>query len=106
MSSQRHKFSFSRSAPPFSASACWAQLSTSAQVKGMVADDPAAVVPDAQITPTTSDTNVEISTQSNSDGTFVITGRPPGPYTLTAAIARRAFSRPGLVDRSLGGYHV
>jgi hypothetical protein len=98
MSSQSHKFSLTLFTALFFASACWAQLSTSAQVKGTVADSSAAVVPDAQITAANSDTNVETTTQSNTDGTFVITGLPTGSYTITVAKQGfQTFKTSGLV---------
>ncbi|HEY1945380.1 MAG TPA: carboxypeptidase-like regulatory domain-containing protein [Bryobacteraceae bacterium] len=83
MSCQSRKFSLTIFGVLLFACSCWAQLSTSTQVKGTVADSSAAVVPDAQISALNNDTKVETTTHSNADGTFVITGLPPGGYTIT-----------------------
>ncbi|HWF47815.1 MAG TPA: carboxypeptidase-like regulatory domain-containing protein, partial [Bryobacteraceae bacterium] len=63
----------------------YAQLSTTTQVNGAITDSSGAAVPGAVITATNNDTKVTATTQSNADGTYVLTGLAAGTYTLTVA---------------------
>lgn len=60
-----------------------AQLSTSSQLNGTVTDASGALVAGATVTALNTATQVKSTAQSNQDGTFVITGLPPGDYTVT-----------------------
>jgi hypothetical protein len=62
------------------AALCSAQLSTLTQVNGAVTDASGAIVPGATVTALNTDTQVQTPAQTNTDGTFVITGLPPGTY--------------------------
>ncbi len=66
-----------------------AQLSTTTQVNGAVTDESGAVVPAAKVTATNGDTQFSTSTQSNADGTYVLSGLTPGTYTL--AVSKEGF---------------
>jgi hypothetical protein len=60
-----------------------AQLSTSSQLNGTVTDASGALVAGATVTALNTATQVKSAAQTNDDGTFVISGLPPGDYTLT-----------------------
>jgi len=62
---------------------CLGQLSSSATITGTVVDASGAVVPQAAIVAVNESTNVRTTTQSNSDGGFVLPGLPVGSYTVT-----------------------
>ncbi|ADW71215.1 TonB-dependent receptor [Granulicella tundricola] len=59
------------------------QLSTTATISGTVTDATGAVVPDADILITSTDTRVTTSRKSTSDGTFVVPGLTVGTYSIT-----------------------
>lgn len=62
-----------------------AQLSTSSQLKGTVTDVSGALVAGATVTVLNTATQTKSTEQTNDDGTFVISGLPPGDYTVTIA---------------------
>src|SRR5580704_14826139 len=61
----------------------WAQLSTTATVNGTVLDASGAVTPGATISIRNEATQSAATTQSNNDGSFVLTGLEVGSYTVT-----------------------
>lgn len=60
-----------------------AQLSTTSQLNGTVTDSTGAVIAGATVTATNTATQVKSTARSNQDGTFVMSGLPPGSYTVT-----------------------
>jgi hypothetical protein len=69
----------------FCALRCQAQVSTAGAITGTVTDASGAVVPQVVIRIVNAETGVEISTQSNSDGTFVAPSVPVGTYSVIAS---------------------
>ena len=69
-------------------------------ISGRVTDQSGAVVPNAQITVTQTDTNVEAASATNSDGLYRVPSLRDGPYrvTVTAAGFKKAV-RDGLTLR-------
>lgn len=61
---------------------CHAQLSTAGTITGSVQDQSGAVVPDAQITITDTDTGVSTKLFSNSAGVYTQAGLPYGHYSV------------------------
>jgi Carboxypeptidase regulatory-like domain/TonB-dependent Receptor Plug Domain len=61
----------------------WAQLSTTATVTGTVLDASGAVTPGATVSVRNEATQSTSTTQSNNDGSFVLTGLEVGSYTVT-----------------------
>src|SRR5689334_11598099 len=61
----------------------WGQLSTTATVNGTVWDASGAVTPGATISVRNDATQSAATTQSNNDGSFVLTGLEVGSYTVT-----------------------
>jgi hypothetical protein len=59
---------------------------TGATVRGVVADPESAVIPGATVTFTPASGKALI-TQSQSDGTYVLRGVPPGTYAVTVTMA-------------------
>src|SRR3569832_529786 len=53
-------------------------------LSGRVTDQQQAVVPNAKIIATESETGAKSQTVSNGDGTYVLPFLPPGPYRVTA----------------------
>lgn len=69
----------------FCHSICLGQIGAdTATINGTIADATGALVPDAKVTATNMATGIGISTQSNTDGSFIIPALPIGTYTLTA----------------------
>src|SRR5215471_9240345 len=58
---------------------------TAAQVNGAVRDASGAVIPDAQITITNTDTQAQRKTTSNAEGGYVVPLLPPGNYAISVA---------------------
>jgi hypothetical protein len=58
------------------------QAVATVQITGTVIDSSGAVVPDAKITVTQTQTGLQRSTTSGSEGTYTIPQLPVGPYTL------------------------
>ncbi|MGH9663021.1 MAG: carboxypeptidase-like regulatory domain-containing protein, partial [Bryobacteraceae bacterium] len=69
-----------------SASILLAQSFT-ASVRGVVTDASHAAIPQAKITLTEVNRNIERTTVSDASGRYVVTALPPGHYTLTAEAA-------------------
>ena len=65
------------------ATTSWAQLSTTAQIKGTVEDSSEALVPDATVVAHNNGTQTDTQVHSNADGTFILTGLAVGTYTVT-----------------------
>ncbi len=67
----------------------WAQNDLEAlqpgQVGGVVVDSQGAVIPNADVTVTNTQTGGTLTTQSNGDGIWVITNVPPGAVSVTIA---------------------
>jgi len=64
---------------------CWAQLSSQAQIAGLVADGTGASIPEAEIKATNTATNVEYRSVSNEAGAYIISSLVPGPYKVTVS---------------------
>lgn len=67
------------------ASVCRAQITSTGTITGTVTDTTGAVVPGASITITNESTDVQRTSKSNADGTFVVPGLPVGIYTVSTA---------------------
>jgi hypothetical protein len=65
--------------------AVWAQ--TTATIVGTVMDSSGAVVPNATVTATHSETGIKRQTVSNASGVYVLPGLPVGTYAVTAELA-------------------
>lgn len=77
----------------------FAQLDTGI-ISGKVTDPSGAVVPGAQITVTQTNTNIQVTSQSNESGLFRVPSLRPGPYKVTATAAGfKTFTRDGLLLR-------
>jgi hypothetical protein len=67
----------------------WAQNDLEAlqpgQVGGVIVDPQGAVIPNAQVTVTNTQTGASLSTQSDGNGNWVITNVPPGAVSVTIA---------------------
>jgi Carboxypeptidase regulatory-like domain len=71
---------------------------TTAQISGRVIDASGAEVPAAQVQATNTDTNAVRTTQTASDGSYVLTALPLGPYKLQVTKAGfQAFVQSGVV---------
>jgi hypothetical protein len=66
-----------------------AQAVSNAQIHGVIVDSSGAVVPDAQVKATQTETGQLRNTVSTSDGSYVLPDLPVGPYTLE--ITRQSF---------------
>jgi hypothetical protein len=64
----------------------WAQAVASAQISGVVEDPSGAAVPGAKVTGTQTNTKLARTTVSGSDGTYLLTNLPVGPYTLEVQV--------------------
>lgn len=62
--------------------ATWARAQATTGISAVVQDSSGAVVPDASIVATDTDTNYTAKAVSGSDGGFVLTSLPVGPYNL------------------------
>jgi Carboxypeptidase regulatory-like domain len=60
-----------------------AQLSTSSQLNGTVTDATGALVAEATVSALNTETQLKTTARTNGDGTFVISGLPPGDYVVT-----------------------
>ena len=60
----------------------WAQASQVSQIAGTVQDASGSVIPEAQITVTSTDTGIARTAQSGADGAYIVPNLPPGPYRL------------------------
>src|SRR2546427_816905 len=69
-----------------------------ASISGLVTDSSGAVIPDARITGTNTETNVPASTVTSAQGLYTLPQLPPGPYSIK--VEAQGFStvtRSGLV---------
>ena len=66
------------------ATQAWAQ-DTTAKILGQVSDASGAVIPDANVSVTNTDTKVVSKAQSDKQGNFQFSQLPIGPYTVSAA---------------------
>ena len=64
--------------------------SFTAAIRGVVSDSSQAAVPDAKITVTDVDRNVQHEAVSDNAGRYVVTALPPGRYTLEVRSRLRA----------------
>ena len=77
--------------------AAWAQLST-AQLSGRVTDESGAVLPGATLTVTQTDTGFTRSDVTDSNGAYVLSNLPPGPYRLEVMLQGfRTYVQTGIV---------
>ncbi len=60
----------------------WAQATQVSQIAGIVEDASGSAIPDAQITVTNTDTGIVRTTDSGSDGAYIVSNLLPGPYRL------------------------
>jgi hypothetical protein len=76
----------------------FAQNVANAEVSGQVLDPTGAAVPDATVTMTEADKNVDHTTQTDSDGHYLFPGLPVGPYKLTVAKSSfKSYVQTGIV---------
>jgi hypothetical protein len=76
------------------ASAASAQQGTS-ELRGLVLDTQNAVLPGVTLTIRNQDTGMFRETVSNTDGTYFVTGLPPGPYEIRAMLSGfKQYTRP------------
>ncbi len=66
----------------FLSAAAWAQSVSTSQVSGVVSDQTGAVVPDAQVQLTRTDTGLNRTATTDSNGYYVMPDLPVGPYRL------------------------
>src|SRR5713101_6619914 len=71
----------------------------SATMSGTVMDRSAAVLADAKIEVTNSDTNIRTTTTTNKSGTYVVTGLRPGRYRM--AVSKEGFRSIIVTDITL-----
>src|SRR5438552_16286559 len=79
-------FSLGISSVFLTAGLAWAQLST-AQLSGRITDQSAAVLPGVTVTATQTATGFTRSDVTDSNGSYVLSNLPPGPYRLEVALA-------------------
>jgi Carboxypeptidase regulatory-like domain/TonB-dependent Receptor Plug Domain len=76
---------------------CRAQLSTAGTITGTVVDQTGAIIPNATVIITDTDTNVTTKVVSNSAGLFIQVGLPSGHYSVKVASAGfTAYERTGI----------
>lgn len=69
-----------------------------ARITGVVMDPEQAVIPGANVLVRNEETGVEVRTQTNEAGVFVVPNLPPGRYTITVSSEGfRTYQRTGLV---------
>ena len=66
----------------FAAQSAFAQVTSSATLRGVVKDPKGAVVRDAAVTLASTERGTPRQVKTNDDGTYVFTSVDPGPYTL------------------------
>lgn len=71
-----------------------------AGIQGVVTDPNGGLVPEARVTLTSQETNVEHVTRTGGDGVYTITGLAPGRYALSAE--KTGFSKKVLSDVTIG----
>src|SRR5438552_16065723 len=70
-----------------------------ATLSGTIMDHTGAVVADAQILVTNSDTNTSIATTTNKSGVYVVSSLKPGRYRLT--VTKQGFKQVNVTDLTL-----
>ena len=76
----------------------WAQLTTTGTLTGTVTDSSGGVVPQAAVTVSSEETQVQTHTESNRDGSFVVAGLPPGNYKVTIEKAQfQTYTETGII---------
>jgi hypothetical protein len=65
----------------------WGQASYTAQIRGVVTDQSAALVGNATITITNDATNISVTAHSDEHGQYILTGLRPAVYTIKAESA-------------------
>src|ERR1700733_7113942 len=79
------------------ASSAWGQAVAVAQIGGVISDPTGAAVQNAHIKVTQTSTNFVRSTISGSDGNYVLTDLPVGPYMLEVGTAGfKTYSQSGI----------
>ncbi len=78
---------------------CQAQLSSTGTLSGTVTDKSGAVVPGASVVLHNTNTGVDITTESNNDGSFVVPGLPVGEYAVS-------LSKPGFQSYLIKGIAI
>ena len=80
----------------------WAQLST-AQLSGRITDQSAAVLPGVTVTATQTATGFTRSDVTDSNGSYVLSNLPPGPYRLEVSLSGfRSYVQTGIVLQVAG----
>ena len=75
-----------------------AQVGSTAQITGTVRDTSGAVLPGVDVTATQTDTGFRRAAVTESNGLFVLSNLPIGPYRLEAMLSGfRAFRQTGIV---------
>lgn len=69
------------------AAAAFGQASYTAQIRGVVSDQSGAVLPNATITIVNDATGITLTTQSDDQGLYILTGLRPAVYTIKAQAA-------------------
>src|ERR1700752_2179238 len=76
----------------------WAQAGATAQINGTVRDTSGAVLPGVDVTVTQTDTNFTRSAVTDTEGNYLFSNLPLGPYRLQASLSGfRSFQRTGIV---------
>jgi hypothetical protein len=69
----------------------WGQAISTAQIKGTVQDPTGAVIPGAEVKLTQTDTGLVRTATTETDGSYVVTTLPIGPYRLE--VSKAGFSK-------------
>lgn len=73
------------------ASAVWGQAVSTAQIKGTVQDSTGLAVPGAEVKVTQTETNLARTVTTDSDGSYVLSNLPIGPYRLE--VTKQGFAK-------------
>ena len=81
-----------------SSAICFAQAVSTARVSGVVVDAAGSTIEGATVTMTQTDTSSERSVTTNSDGSYVLTNLPVGPYKIDISkTGFKTYSQSGIV---------